>query len=317
VTSPKLTVLSFGAGQDSTALAVLLATDRDFRRRIAGTGDILAVMSETGNEFPETLEHVETMRDYFRMHGIPFYYLGTRDGYHTGTWRDGLEGFYVAHDTIGSKAFPKTCSVRLKTAPVGNFLEQLVAREYGVPNPGRKKSLYAFTERYKTKLRVVLGMAKGEEKRCAARALSLFPMPEKNNEPAWLQRNYERVYPLIDLGIDRAAAQQIIADKAPFRVPIPSNCMMCPFASDAEVAYVDRRFPDVAERWCAYEERKLAKNAGQARNLGVDGKLTRDGRPVTLREHVIPRARAAYQTHSEADLARIRFSHGHSTASAM
>jgi hypothetical protein len=44
------------------------------------------------------------------------------------------------------------------------------------------------------------------------------------------------------------------------------------------------------------------------RNLGGDGKLTRDGGPVTLREHVIPRARAAYQTHSEADLARIRFS---------
>jgi hypothetical protein len=38
VSAPRLTVPSFGAGQDSTALAVLLATDRDFRRRVAGSG---------------------------------------------------------------------------------------------------------------------------------------------------------------------------------------------------------------------------------------------------------------------------------------
>jgi len=112
VSGPKLTVLSFGAGQDSTALAVLFATDRDFRRRYAGNGDLIAVMSETGNEFPETLEHVETMRGYFRRHGIPFDYLGTHDGNHTGSWRQGRVGFYEAHDAIGSKAFPKTCSAR-------------------------------------------------------------------------------------------------------------------------------------------------------------------------------------------------------------
>jgi hypothetical protein len=177
VTAPKLTVLSFGAGQDSTALAVLLATDRDFRRTYAGRGDLIAVMSETGNEFPETLEHVDTMRGYLARHGIPFYYLGTRDGYHTGTWRDGLEGFYAAHDTVGSKAFPKTCSVRLKTDPTGNFLERFVADAYGLPNPGRKRSLYAFTERY-DRVQMIIGMARGEEKRCAVRAPSLFPLPD-------------------------------------------------------------------------------------------------------------------------------------------
>jgi len=315
VSGPKLTVLSFGAGQDSTALAVLFATDRDFRRRYAGNGDLIAVMSETGNEFDQTLEHVETMRGYFRRHGIPFHYLGTNDGYHTGTWRQGLVGFYETHDTIGSKAFPKTCSVRLKTDPIGNFMEQLVAREYGVPNPGRKRSLYSFTEAHGP-VRMVLGMAKGEEKRCAARPLTLFPL-KKTNEPVWLQRTYDRVYPLIDLGINRATAQQIIADKAPFPVPIPSNCMMCPFASDAEIAYVDRHRPDVSERWCQLEERKLAKNAHEPRNLGVDGKLDKNGRPLTLRDDVLPRARAAYKGHTEAELARIRFSHGHSTASVM
>jgi hypothetical protein len=141
-------------------------------------------MSETGHEFPETLEHVETMHCYFGRHGIPFSYLGTRDGYHTGSWRAGLEGFYAAHDAVGSKAFPKTCSVRLKTEPIGNFLEQFVAHAYGLPNPGRKRSLYAFTERFQTNVRVVLGMA--EEKRCAARAPSLFPLPQRKGEPLWL-----------------------------------------------------------------------------------------------------------------------------------
>ncbi len=257
------------------------------------------------------------MRGYFRRHGIPFYYLGTGDGYHTGTWRGGLEGFYAAHDTVGSKAFPKTCSPRLKTDPIGKFLEQFVADAYGVPNPGRKKSLYAFTERYRAKIRMVLGMAQGEERRCAARAPTLFPLPESRGEPLWLQRTYDRVYPLIELGLDRAGAQQVIAEKAPFPVPVPSNCRLCPFASDAEIAYVDRRFPDDMERWCVYEERKLAKNAHEPRNLGVDGKLTKDGRTVTLREHVLPRARAAFGGYSTRQLAQIRFSHGHSTASVM
>jgi hypothetical protein len=317
MTSPKLTVLSFGAGQDSTALAVLFATDRWFRRTYAGEGDVIAVMSETGNEFPETLEHVETMRGYFRQHGIPFYYLATDGAYHTGSWRGCLEGFYAAHDAVGSKGFPKTCSVRLKIDPIGAFLDHFVADAYGLPKPGRKKSLYAFVERYQTKVQVVLGMAKGEERRCAARAPTLFALPESRSEPLWLQRTYNRVYPLIDLGLDRAAAQQLIARKAPFPVPIPSNCRLCPYASDAEIAYVDRRFPSDMERWCRYEERKLAKNAHQSRNLGVEGKLTRDGRTITLREDVLPRARAAYAGLTTRELAQIRFSHGHSTASVM
>ncbi len=257
------------------------------------------------------------MRGYFRRHGIPFYYLATSDGYHTGSWRGGLEGFYEAHDAVGSKAFPKTCSVRLKTDPIGAFLERFVADAYGLANPGRKRSLYSFVERYQTKVRVVLGMAKGEERRCAARAPTLFPLPASRREPLWLQRTYERVYPLIDLGLDRAAAQHLIARRAPFPVPVPSNCRMCPFASDAEIAYVDRRFPGDMERWCTYEERKLLKNAHQPRNLGVEGKLAPDGRTITLRDDVLPRARAAYAAFSTRELARIRFSHGHSTASIM
>jgi hypothetical protein len=166
-------------------------------------------------------------------------------------------------------------------------------------------------------VQVVLGMAKGKERRCAARAATLFPLPESRKEPLWLQRTYHRVYPLIDLGIDRAASQQLIARRAPFAVPIPSNCRLCSYASDAEIAYVDRRFPADMERWCGYEERKLAKNARQPRNLGVDGKLAPDGRTITLREDVLPRARAKYAALTTRELAQVRLSHGHSTASAM
>jgi hypothetical protein len=81
--------------------------------------------------------------------------------------------------------------------------------------------------------------------------------------------------------------------------------------------YADRRMPPLTARRVENSNSTRVATDPRRRNLGGDGKLTRDGRPVTLREHVIPRARAAYQTHSEADLARIRFSHGHSTASAM
>jgi hypothetical protein len=45
-----------------TALAVLLATDHEFRRRVIGAGDLIAVMSEIGNESREALKHVGTIR---------------------------------------------------------------------------------------------------------------------------------------------------------------------------------------------------------------------------------------------------------------
>ena len=52
-TSEALTVLSFGGGQDSTTIIEKIIDDEAFRRRYV-EGRLLVVMSDTGDEFPET-----------------------------------------------------------------------------------------------------------------------------------------------------------------------------------------------------------------------------------------------------------------------
>ncbi len=48
-----LTVLAFGGGQDSTAILYRIALDKAFRSRYV-KGDLLVLMSDTGNEHPHT-----------------------------------------------------------------------------------------------------------------------------------------------------------------------------------------------------------------------------------------------------------------------
>lgn len=56
-----LTLLSFGAGQDSTAILLKLIHDADFRTKYAPQ-DLIVVFSDTGDEHDETYAHLDTRR---------------------------------------------------------------------------------------------------------------------------------------------------------------------------------------------------------------------------------------------------------------
>ena len=56
--SNKLSVLSFGGGQDSTAILYKLMYDKQFRSKYA-PNDIVVVMANTLNEHDATYEHIE------------------------------------------------------------------------------------------------------------------------------------------------------------------------------------------------------------------------------------------------------------------
>lgn len=51
-----LTVLSYGGGQDSTALILKVIHDESFRAKYI-PGDFIVVMADTGNEHKETIEY--------------------------------------------------------------------------------------------------------------------------------------------------------------------------------------------------------------------------------------------------------------------
>ena len=289
-----LTVLSFGGGQDSTALLHLYIKNEEFRRRYA-PGRFLVVMSSTGDEHVETDEHVLNVRALCEEHGIEFLMVTPDLGHHSPKWRS-LIHFYRSHNAIGSKAYPKTCTDRLKIQPIYKALESRIEEIYGLP-AGRKKGFYEYAKRF-GKLRVLIGIAKGEERR----------LGDGSKDPLWMQRCVHKEYPLVDLGLDRAGCQALIRAYG-FAIPFPSHCRRCPFKSDREVLLMASDDPAGLAEWIGLEANKIAANTHlpEEKNLGVFGRK--------LLPQVLEEAREKWEHLSLEELREHRMTHGHCVAS--
>jgi hypothetical protein len=293
--NPQLTVLSFGGGQDSTALLYLYAFREGFREKYA-PGDFLVLMSDTGDEHPETYQHVRATQAFCKSHGIEFAFLYAGDDYHEQTWPD-LRSFYRRTNTVGSKAFPKTCTDKLKIGPIYRFLNGWVARKYGLPETGGrwrgKLGLVSYAHQY-GKIHMLIGIAKTEEQRIKAATDGL---------PVWMNYSIQRRYPLVDLGMDRAACQRFITALGK-PVPPPSNCMLCPYMSEIELLWLYRFHPADYHQWVEIEQAKLAANQHQGvKNLGVWGTKTL---PMVMQQ-----AQTKYGHMTDAELQDYKMSHGH------
>jgi hypothetical protein len=89
------------------------------------------------------------------------------------------------------------------------------------------------------------------------------------------------VYPLIDLGLDRSACQQIIADYG-WPVPPKSSCYFCPFHRDQTWAEMRRDEPELFDKSVALEATLNERRA----KLGKDNVyLTRHGKPLDQAIH--------------------------------
>ena len=307
--APQLSVLSFGAGQDSTALLYKYVYDEDFRVQYA-PNDFIVICADTGNEFPDTYTHIEEVKAFCLKHDIAFFHITADMGYHTGDWQS-LQHFYEVKQAVGSKAYPKICSQRLKIDPIYRFLEDYLASRYGV-RKGNKKGIRQFALE-SGKIQMMIGIAKGEEKRTTVAS---------DRKERWYRESIEHVYPLIDLHMDRELCQRYI-ESCGHTVPIPSNCMMCPFLSEEE--YLRRFHPQQLEQWIYFEKRKLDKwrhlekvevNTGteeapkiriQNKNLGVWGKR--------YLPEMVSTVKAKFASWSDADIIEYRMSHGHCVSS--
>jgi len=258
--SPALTLFSIGGGQDSSVLLEMCLDDASFRAKYA-PNDILFIMSDIGDELPETYRHVEYMRSRCDEAGLPFIFLTPDMGYHSPTWRT-LRGFYRAKDTLGSPAFPAVCSIRLKIDPIYRFLEAWLSEKYGVQR-GSKKGIRQFAAT-SGKIRVVLGIAKGEESR----------VTDPGNSPKrWYRESIEHVYPLLDLGMDRADCQAFLHARG-LRV-MPSNCMACHYASLPEIEFLRRFHPESLQDWANLESAKLEKHKDRSAIIVTDAEEIR------------------------------------------
>jgi len=288
--SDQLTILSFGGGQDSTTLLYKYVYDQGFRSKYA-PNDFLVIMSDTGDEHRDTYSHVENIKKFCGKNKIEFVHLTSDMGYHYDSWQS-LRGFYNLKNTVGSKAFPKTCTDKLKIQPIYKFLEDWLHKKYGV-DKGRKKAFLRFAERY-GKIKMMIGIASGEEKRMAD--------PSKDSMK-WRKKSINHIYPLVDLGLDRKGCQEYISSTGN-QVPVPSNCILCPFMNEIELLWLYRFHPEDYQDWVRIEENKLKANEDKGnKNLGVWG---RKFLPEKLNEAV---AKYGYMTDEE--LKEYKMSHGH------
>jgi 3'-phosphoadenosine 5'-phosphosulfate sulfotransferase (PAPS reductase)/FAD synthetase len=292
---PKLTVLSFGGGQDSTAILYILAFNVLFRR-VWAPEDLLVIMSDTGNEHPATYMHVQSVIEFCDKHGIEFVFLTKDVGLHGRSWQSLTEQFAL-HDTIMSRFFPKTCTDNLKIQPIYRYLNHWVSVKYGIPREGGtyrgKRALVEFAEKYGP-IRVLLGIAKGEETR----------LQPKHISHQWMRLAIDKAYPLIWLEWDRAACQGYIREQGMI-VPPPSNCMFCPFMNKIELLWLARSYPSRFAEWCEFERRKLKRFAHKGKsNYGVLHQTK------TLQE-VLADAERQYGDWTLDQLEEYRFSHGH------
>ena len=288
----QLSVLSFGAGQDSTTLLMLYLYDADFRARYAPR-DFIVVMSDTGNEHPHTYRYVTFIQALCEQHELPFYFLTADQGWHRGKWQ-GLKEYYRATSTCGSKAFVKSCSDNLKIQPIYRFLDNYLQREYALNGGVNKKSFYQFAGRY-GKVNVLLGISRGEERR-------IKQAKDKVKLAKWMLRTIEPVYPLIELGLDRQDCQNTIRAFG-HQVPFPSNCMLCPYMSKLELLWLARFYPAEYREFTLIEQAKLERFADYTVNHGVW--------PGHRLEEILEQAQQDFGHWSDEQLKEHKMSHGH------
>lgn len=345
-----LFVVSVGAGQDSTAAVYRLGLDPAFRQKYAGNARILCVMAAVGDEHADTDAHVPVLEAFCKAHDMEFVHITFDMGFHRGAWAKGLRAFYESKNTIGSAAFPKTCTDNLKISVIYRFLAWYIAKNiFGDESlADRKTSLYLYEAAY-GKLQVFIGIAFGEESRVddgtprpcdkcngtgiasedaderVARLIALNATCRtckgsgiKPPRHKWMEDCISRIYPLIDERMDRAACQAYIRSVGRV-VPPASNCYMCPYKSPIEILWSWMVDPERFAVWVRLEQAKLDANVhmNAVRN-DKSGKIENKNYGVFKHKTlpmVLEQAKRDYAGWSFERVAEYRHSHGHCVTS--
>lgn len=294
---PQLTMLSFGGGQDSWAFLYELINDPVIRKKYA-PHDLVVAMSDTGNEFPYTYKYVLQAIALCDQHGIHFQFITNDQGYHTPGWMNLKDNMRRNKTILGAAMGVKACTPSLKIQVVDKYMYAYMCELYGFEPKINKQSWQQYKEKFGTKARVIIGFAKDEESRM------LKSTKAHENLPKWKREHIQYVYPLVEEGWNRAAAQQIIRKYRGDDIPPPSNCMICFYQSEQELVFLERHYPEEFYDWVELEKAKLEKHEGLVtKNYGVYGNIT-----LTQK---LAQAKEKYGHWTDEQLWEYKMSHGH------
>lgn len=254
-----LRAISYGGGVQSTALLVLATQGR--LDAVMGGPVNLAIFANVGDdsEHPTSLDYVRDIAaPWAAMHGIEVVEVCRRfaDGSPYPTLaetltdpdRRGVPAPMFVHGERGSGPARRSCTYSWKVDPI---MRELRRRGATPDNPAL----------------VAIGISVDEIERAG-----------RGSDNAWERR----VYPLLDLRLNRADCAQVIKD-AGLPVPPKSSCFFCPYHSGQTWAEMRRDEADLF--WRAAEIEAAVNARFEADGNSVRYWLTRSLRPLPEAVH--------------------------------
>jgi len=210
-THHKLRYLSFGGGVQSTAIALMIAKEPEKVQAAIGHLPDFAVFADTGAEPPDVYAHIEELIASGIFDHMPLAIVRSSIyPIHKHPLGRTMPPYYL--DTGGPREGLglRQCTDRLKIAPINTYLRWRLGIE-------------RFSSRY------------------PIAAWTGISIDEASRMRAGRPLNFENVYPLVEMGMDRLACSNYAA-RWGFNPP-KSRCLMCPYVRDW--ASVKRNEPDV------------------------------------------------------------------------
>lgn len=230
-------LISYGAGEDSTALILLVVNDARLALYRKG---LQVVFSDTRAELPETYTTIEHMKAYCAERAIPFEHLRPIMRSKDGAEHEGLEAYCLHLRVIPAKRSDhRWCTDRIKIVPIHRWVRAAF--------PGRP-------------INIMIGFG-AEEAGRQARAYAA------KNDPS-----IKVCFPLIEVGFCRHRCGEYIAQSG-FPGPVlKSGCFFCPFAKKRYWKWLKQTHPNLFERAMAMEE----GGRGFARGFSLSHKPLRE-----------------------------------------
>ena len=255
------TIVSYGAGLDSTAVLVEM-----YNR---GWRPDLILFADPGAEHPETYDYIPIMNTWLRSVGFPeitvVRYQPTRVAY----WS--LEEKCLRNETLPSLAYGgsfHSCALVFKRDTQDKFLKIWAAPH--VAAGGKLVHVIG----YDSSVSDLKRAGKANKLHAAMRA-SIAKRAAEGKKPLasqWSVANGVYAYPLQDWGLERGQLAAIV-EAAGLPVPRKSCCYFCPASKPAEVVELRQNHPELFERAVAIEDRARTGKHGlkTKQGLGMGG----------------------------------------------
>ncbi|MFG1594183.1 hypothetical protein [Halobacteriovorax sp. CON-3] len=308
---PPLAVVSHGGGQDSTYESLRIFNSDIYRNKNYRDKNLVFVFSDTGNEKHKTYQNVSRQHKMATDRGYEFHVLSEHSGYHTESWKT------LLHQMFKNSTLPmpgqKSCTDNLKVKPIYRFLNAYCRSkitgaklEFNKEEDTGKPWIQKYVELSGEKIEVFIGFSKGEE----IRAHKTLMYQSSKGAFNWMRDCIDFKFNLIEDDITREDCIEYF-DRSGYGEVVPSNCEICPYQSQAEIAYAYRTNMSSIDLIAELEKKKWEKDIsiyGTKKN-GAFSRTSGTGLADTLKV-----ANEKYANHTDEELYELVLRHGHAIA---